>query len=73
MFFGHNPQWHVKQGEVAYVLFRESVGASRYADRKIITGTIKDLIDGAETFLKRYIAVCARVEGFKTVFWNARR
>lgn len=67
MFFGHDPQWHVKQAEVVCVLFREAVGASRYADRKIITGTVKDLIDGAEAFLKRYVAVGARVEGFKRI------
>jgi ATP-dependent DNA helicase RecG len=49
------------------VLFREIVGASRYADRHIITGTLQELIDGAEVFLSRYIAVGARVEGFKRI------
>ena len=67
VFFGNDPQWHIKQSDVACVLFRETMGASRYADRKVITGTIKDLIDGAEAFLKRYIAVGARVEGFKRI------
>lgn len=46
-------------------LVSETVGASRYADRRIVTGTLQDLIDGAEAFLNRYIAVRARVEGFK--------
>jgi len=57
LFFGRYPQQHVIQGEVVCVLFRDAVGASRYADRKIITGTLQELIDGAEAFLNRYIAV----------------
>lgn len=67
LFFGHNPQEHILQGDIACVLFRETVGASRYADRRIVTGTLQELIDGAELFLSRYIAVGARVEGFKRI------
>jgi ATP-dependent DNA helicase RecG len=33
----------------------------------MITGTIQELIDGAELFLSRYIAVGAKVEGFKRI------
>jgi len=67
LFFGLSPQEHIVQSDVACVLFRETVGASRYADRRIITGTLQELIDGAEVFLSRYIAVGARVEGFKRI------
>jgi ATP-dependent DNA helicase RecG len=67
LFFGVHPQDHLLQSDVACVLFRETVGASRYADRRIITGTLQELIDGAEVFLSRYIAVGARVEGFKRI------
>jgi ATP-dependent DNA helicase RecG len=67
LFFGHGPQFFIIQGEVVCVLFRETVGASRYADRKIVMGTLQDLIDGAEAFLNRYIAVGARVEGWKRI------
>jgi ATP-dependent DNA helicase RecG len=67
LFFGHHPQEHIVQGDVACVLFRETVGASRYADRRMVTGTLQELIDGAELFLSRYIAVGARVEGFKRI------
>ncbi len=67
LFFGHHPQEHIIQGDVACVLFRETVGASRYADRRVITGTLQELIDGAELFLSRYIAVGARLEGFKRI------
>src|SRR3989442_3744161 len=67
LFFGHSPQDHIPQSEVVCVLFRETVGASRYADRKLVTGTLQDLIDGTEAFLNRYIAVGARVEGWKRI------
>ncbi|HAT47182.1 MAG TPA: hypothetical protein DCS90_18945 [Ktedonobacter sp.] len=67
LFFGYDPQFFIIQGEVVCVLFRETIGASRYADRKIVTGTLQDLIDGAEAFLNRYIAVGARVEGWKRI------
>jgi ATP-dependent DNA helicase RecG len=67
LFFGQAPQEHIIQSDVACVLFRETVGASRYADRRMLTGTLQELIDGAELFLSRYIAVGARVEGFKRI------
>lgn len=67
LFFGHHPQEHILQGDIACVLFRETVGASRYADRRIVTGTLQESIDGAELFLSRYIAVGERVEGFKRI------
>src|SRR5450755_4203093 len=67
LFFGSHPQEHLLQSDVACVLFRETVGASRYADRRMVTGTLQELIDGAELFLSRYIAVGARMEGFKRI------
>ncbi|GAC1633429.1 MAG: helix-turn-helix domain-containing protein [Ktedonobacteraceae bacterium] len=67
LFFGSHPQERLLQSDVACVLFRETVGASRYADRRIITGTLQELIDGTELFLSRYIAVGAKVEGFKRI------
>ena len=67
LFFGSHPQEHLLQSDVACVLFHETVGASRYADRRILTGTLQELIDGAEVFLSRYIAVGAKVEGFKRI------
>ena len=67
LFFGYSPQDHIPQSEVVCVLFRETVGASRYADRKIVTGTLQDVIDGTEAFINRYIAVGARIEGWKRI------
>lgn len=63
LFFGREPQKHILQSEVVCVLFRDAVGASRYADRKIIIGTLQEVIDGAEDFLNRYIAVGAAWKG----------
>ncbi len=67
LFFWYSPQDHIPQSEVVCVLFRETVGASRYADRKIVTGTLQDVIDGTEAFINRYIAVGARIEGWKRI------
>jgi ATP-dependent DNA helicase RecG len=67
LFFGYDPQQYLIQAEVACVLFRETIGASRYADRKFVRGMLQELIDGAEAFLNRYIAVGARVEGWKRI------
>lgn len=67
LFFGRYPQDHIPQSEVVCVLFRETVGASRYADRKIVMGTLQNVIDETEAFLNRYIAVGARIEGWKRI------
>ncbi len=67
LFFGSAPQEYIIQSDAACVLYRETVGASRYADRGFLTGTLQDLIDGAELFLSRYIAVGGRLEGFKRI------
>jgi predicted HTH transcriptional regulator len=63
LFFGYEPQQHVLQSDVVCVLFRDELGVGRYIDRKNITGTIQELIDEAEAFLNRYVAVGARIEG----------
>ncbi|GCE12498.1 ATP-binding protein [Tengunoibacter tsumagoiensis] len=67
LFFGHDPQMSIIQGKIVCVLFRETIGTSRYADRKILTGPLQELIDEAEAFLNRYIAVGARIEGWKRI------
>ncbi|GCE12491.1 ATP-binding protein [Tengunoibacter tsumagoiensis] len=67
LFFGYEPQTELIQSEVVCVLFRETVGASRYADRKIVRGPLQVLIDESEAFFNRYIAVGARIEGWKRV------
>jgi predicted HTH transcriptional regulator len=67
LFFGHEPQMRIMQSEVDCVLFRGATGTSRYTDKKVITGTLQELIDGAETFLRSYMPVEGRVEGWKRI------
>jgi ATP-dependent DNA helicase RecG len=67
LFFGHEPQMQIMQSEIDCVLFRGAMGASRYIDKKIIMGTVQELIDGAETFLRSYMPVEGRVEGWKRI------
>jgi ATP-dependent DNA helicase RecG len=55
------------QSEIDCVLFRGAMGANRYTDKKVITGTVQELIDGAETFLRSYMPVEGRVEGWKRI------
>src|SRR5207248_11355743 len=48
LFFGSHPQERIIQSDVACVLFRETVGASWYADGRICTGMLQELILGGE-------------------------
>jgi len=67
LFFGSNPQRSLPQSEVVCVLFQDELGVGGYLDRKIITGTLQTLIDETELFLQKYIAVGARIEGWKRI------
>lgn len=67
LFFGHDPQQHILQSDVVCVLYRDELGLGGYADRKNITGTLQELIDGTEDFLNKYIAVGAKIEGWKRI------
>lgn len=67
LFFGRDPQQFILQSEVVCVLFRDELGVGGYIDRKIVRGTIQDLIDGAEAFLNKYMAVGAKIVGWKRI------
>lgn len=67
LFFGYEPQLHVPQSEVVCVLYGDDLGVGGYIDRKILTGTLQDLIDETEIFLKKHIAVGAKIEGWKRI------
>jgi predicted HTH transcriptional regulator len=67
LFFGHDPQQHIIQSDVVCILYRDEVGLGGYVDRKNITGTLQELIDGAEDFLNKYVAVGARIVGWKRI------
>ncbi len=67
LFFGYDPQLHIIQSEVVCVLYRDTLGVGGYADRKIITGTIQELIDETEAFLSQHVPVEGRIEGWKRI------
>jgi predicted HTH transcriptional regulator len=46
------------------VLYRESVEVRRYADKRILHGTIPQQIDQAEAFFKQYVPVAGFMDGF---------
>ena len=49
------------------MIYRDELGVGGYVDRRIITGTLQELIDEAEMFLSKYIAVGAKIEGWKRI------
>lgn len=67
LFFGRHPQQHIIQSEVVCILYRDMSGIGGYTDRKIITGTIQELIDETEAFLTQHIPVGGRIEGWKRI------
>ncbi|MGH2497789.1 MAG: ATP-binding protein [Ktedonobacteraceae bacterium] len=67
LFFGSDPQQHIPQSEVVCVLYSDELGIGTYIDRKIITGTLQEIIDETEIFLKKHIAVGAKIEGWKRI------
>jgi predicted HTH transcriptional regulator len=67
LFFGSEPQRHIPHSEVVCVLYRDESGVGGYVDRKIVTGTVQELIDQTEAFLNKYVAVGARIEGWKRI------
>jgi ATP-dependent DNA helicase RecG len=67
LFFGYDPQQHIIQSEVVCVLYRDTSGVGGYADRKIITGTVQELIDETEAFLTQHVPVGGRIEGWKRI------
>lgn len=65
LFFGRYPQQYVIQSEVVCVLYRDASGVGGYSDRKIIVGSIQELIDETEGFLSQHVPVGGRIEGWK--------
>ena len=67
LFFGRDPQHSILQSEVVCVLFRNTTGTGGYIDRKNVAGTTVELIDETEAFLQKYVAIGARIEGWKRI------
>ena len=67
LLFGYDPQLFLIQAEVVCVLYKDAMGKQRYADRRILQGTITSQIDQAEAFFRQYVPVPARMEGFHRI------
>lgn len=67
LLFGYDPQQILLQAEVVCVLYTRGSARQRFADRRILHGTITQQIDQAEAFLKQYIPVAGRIEGFHRI------
>src|SRR5258708_25389099 len=67
LFFGSDPQHHIPQSELICVFYPDESGSARYVDREIVTGSLQELIDETEKFLNKYLAVGARIEGWKRI------
>jgi ATP-dependent DNA helicase RecG len=64
LLFGRKPQDFLLQTEVVCILYRDPLGLHRYADRRILHGTVAQQIDQAEAFFLQHVPVAARIEGF---------
>jgi ATP-dependent DNA helicase RecG len=67
LLFGYNPQEFLWHAEVICTLYKDNLGLRRYADRRILHGTITQQIDQAEAFFRQYIPVAGRIEGFHRI------
>lgn len=67
LLFGYNPQQFLWHAEVICTLYKDNLGLRRYADRRILHGTITQQIDQAEAFFRQYIPVAGRIEGFHRI------
>lgn len=67
LLFGKFPQRWITQSEVTCVLYSENLGLRRYSDRRVITGTLPELIEGVEAFFARHVPITAHLRGFRRV------
>jgi ATP-dependent DNA helicase RecG len=68
LLFGRDPQQFLLQAEVVCVLYKPTTGKQqRYADRRILHGTITQQVDQAEAFFNQYIPIAAHIEGFHRI------
>src|SRR5690242_11928742 len=64
LLFGKHPQNFLIQAEAICTLYPDELGMRRYANRRILHGTIPQQIDQAEAFFNQFIPLCGRGERF---------
>lgn len=67
LMFGRDPHFHIPQSEIVCVRYTDTVGVRKYEDRRIVHGTLIEIIDQAESFIRQYLVVGAEIIGFKRV------
>lgn len=67
LMFGAYPQQFLPQSEVVCVHYTDKLGVKKYVDRKNLAGTLPELIDAAEDWLRLRVKVGAVIEGFKRI------
>jgi ATP-dependent DNA helicase RecG len=67
LMFGRDPQWRIPQCEIVCVRYADTIGVRKFEDRKLLTGTLTELIEQAGAFIQQYLAVGGEIVGFKRV------
>lgn len=65
LMFGYDPQLFLPQSEVVCIRYADRLGVGKYLDRKNIYGTLPELIDQVEEWLRLNIRVGAVISGFR--------
>lgn len=65
LLFGKDPQRYLPYTRLSAVRFAGTEISEQMDDRKEITGKLSDIIDQAQSFIRRNTRVAARIEGFK--------
>lgn len=61
LMFGNDPQFRIPQSEIVCVRFTDTLGVGKYENRRIINGTLIELVDQAAEFVRQYMAVGAEI------------
>ena len=67
LMFSQNPQWRIPQSEIVCMRYTDTIGVRKFEDRKVLTGTLTELIDQAGEFIRQYLTVGGEIIGFKRV------
>ena len=65
LLFGEDPQAHLPYTRLSAVRFDGVTMGERMLDRRELRGTLPEIIDGAEAFLRNNVRVTAEITGFR--------
>ena len=64
LLFGKHPQNFLIQAEAICTLYPDEHGLRRFAERRVLHGTIPQQVDQAEAFFRQFVPVAGWIEGF---------